>query len=106
MHQPAAMGFDELRHVVSSLQLPFQSSGTLDMKTAFLGFRILPPPSSGTNVLARLNGSGAWGAAYAGKALVVEPVIRNLTFADVIPHLLLRPIDLRINLENSPVILI
>src|SRR5580658_2353717 len=63
------------------------------VQAALARFRVLPPPAAGAIRLARLHGTCARGAAYAGKLPVMQHVVRELARADVTPHLLLGPIE-------------
>ena len=65
---------------------------------AMLG--VFPPPASSTHVLSWLDGSGAGFAADTGIALVVEFVVGHLVAFDIVPHLLLRPRDERVNFDE------
>lgn len=60
----------------------------------------LPPPAAGAHVLAGLDGTGAWFAADARVALVVELVVGHVVLLDVVPHLLLGPRDERVDLDE------
>ncbi len=50
-------------------------------------FRILPPPPSGTNIFIRLDGSCTRLAANAGKAFVMQWIVRDRPFPDLFFYL-------------------
>ena len=76
-------------------------NGTLShMQTAFPVVRVLPPPSSGTDILTRFHSPCARLAAYAREAVLVKPVIRHPVLADIVLDLLLSPEDERIELDH------
>src|SRR4030067_1051370 len=54
---------------------------------------IPPPPAAGADVFAGLDGAGAGRAADAGEAAVVKGVIGDVVGLDVVPDLLLAPVD-------------
>src|SRR6478736_7384923 len=63
------------------------------LQAAFLGIRILPPPAAGAAVGARLHGTRAGCTADAGVALVMQRVVRQLARADVIPDVVVGPVE-------------
>src|SRR5439155_5465739 len=81
----------------------FQSVAA-DVKAAFFGIRIFPPPAASAEILARLHRPRARGAADARITLVMEPIVRNLVLANIVPHLVVAPIDQRVNFDNGAVI--
>ncbi|KKM74839.1 hypothetical protein LCGC14_1396260, partial [marine sediment metagenome] len=62
------------------------------VQAALLVLRVLPPPASGADVIAGLDGAGAGSAADAGEAAVMEEVVGDVTGADVFPNLLIGPL--------------
>src|SRR5260370_40675048 len=75
------------------------------MEAAFLRGRVLlPPPSPCAQVLARLDRTRARRAADAGKALVVEGVVRHGVVPDVAPDPVPAPVGERVQLEDAAVI--
>lgn len=71
------------------------------MQSAFSVVGVFPPPSSRSDILARLHGACAGLAANAGVSLIVELVIGYAMLMDIVPHLLLSPLDERIHLDKS-----
>lgn len=71
------------------------------MQSAFAMIGIFPPPSPRSDILAGLHGACAGLTANAGVALVVELVIGYAMLMDIVPHLLLSPLDERIYLDKS-----
>jgi hypothetical protein len=55
------------------------------VQAAFFFTVVFPPPSSGPEVLAGTDGTGAGGAADADESLIVQRVIGNIVPVDVIP---------------------
>src|SRR5580658_4669270 len=55
------------------------------VQAAFFFTVVFPPPSSGPEVLAGMDGAGAGGAADAHESLIVQGVIRNIVFVDIGP---------------------
>src|SRR5258708_28730952 len=51
----------------------------------------------------RLDGARAGSAADARVALIVELVVRDVVFLDVVPDLLVRPVDQRVDLGHAAV---
>src|SRR3569833_2147852 len=72
------------------------SDALLDVQSALLAFRILPPPAAGANVLPAGGRAGAGCAAEAGIELVVQLVVGHAEVADVIPNVVVAPLDQRI----------
>src|ERR1700722_8726056 len=68
------------------------------VQAAFALLGLLPPPATGTVVLARQDGPGARRAADAGITLVVQAVERQIARPDVRPDLLLGPVQQRTQL--------
>ena len=62
------------------------------MQSAFFGFRMFPPPASGTFVFAGLEGARAGTATDTGKALVMQWVIRYLLDFEITPDVSARPL--------------
>ena len=62
------------------------------VQAAFLGFRIFPPPASGTHILSRLDRTGARLAADRRIAFVVQEIIWNLVAPDIVPDVIFRPV--------------
>src|SRR3984957_7738360 len=71
------------------------------MQAALAGFAALPPPAARADVLAGLHCTRARGAADARKAAVMQCVVRQALFADVVPHLVLRPFEQRTHLVKT-----
>src|SRR5262245_28127567 len=71
------------------------------MQPALLGRALLPPPASGAYVLSRRNGTGTWSAADAGKAAVVQLVVRDRVRPDIGPDLFVAPADERVELDQA-----
>ena len=70
------------------------------VKAALAVFGRLPPPAARTDILARLDGTGAGLAADAWVAPVVELVVGHVVLADVVPHLLFGPGDEGVDLQE------
>jgi hypothetical protein len=64
-------------------------------------FGKFPPPSAGTNVLSRFDRSGARGASDRGEPPVVEEIVGDIVFFDILPHLLFVPMDERVYFEKT-----
>ena len=60
----------------------------------------LPPPAPGTHILTRLNGACTGFATDTGVASIMQLVIRDMMLLDIVPHLLFRPRDERIDLDE------
>ena len=60
----------------------------------------LPPPAPGTHILTRLNGACTGFATDTGVASIMQLVIRDMMLLDIVPDLLLRPRDERIDLDE------
>src|SRR3972149_4691913 len=71
------------------------------VQATLLVLRVLPPPAAGADVLPRLDGAGAGRAADAGEAAVVEGVVGGGVRLDVVPGLLLAPVDQRVDLGDA-----
>ena len=71
------------------------------MQTTLLVLRVFPPPATGPNVLPRLDGPGTRGATDAGEAQIMEPVVGDMILFDVVPDLLVGPVDQGINLGDT-----
>ena len=69
-----------------------------DVQTAFGLLEARPPSSS--NIFSGLNRSGAMGASDARIIAVVQGVIGDVVLADVIPHLLSRPVRNGVDLDQ------
>src|SRR5271154_1534032 len=76
------------------------------MHAAFFGRARLPPPSARASVLALGYGARAWRASYRLVALVVELVVGHVVGADVVPHLVIRPIGQGSELYDTSVVVI
>src|SRR5215510_13131687 len=61
----------------------------------------LPPPSARPRWLSRSNRAGAWRAADAAKALLVERVAGHVVCPDVCPDLFLVPARKRVELDDT-----
>src|SRR5438874_2418891 len=98
----AASGASLVMRVVSEdrVQLVLEAAG-LDraMDSALLRRIRLPPPAAGAIGLARLDRARARRAADRRVALVVQRVIRHVVLAHVVPHLVLRPLGQRVELD-------
>src|SRR5204863_5149782 len=66
----------------------------------------LPPPAPGSIVLALRDSARARRAADRRVALRVERVHRHLVLAQVVPHLALRPLGERVELDDRPVVVV
>src|SRR6478672_4383667 len=66
----------------------------------------LPPPAARAKILALLGRARARPAADRRLALVVERVVGQLVLAHVIPHLVLRPLRQRVELDDRAVIVV
>src|SRR5215470_13075370 len=73
------------------------------VQAAFFGFGIFPPPASGTEVFSRPYRARAGRAANAGVALVMKTIVGDVVLADIVPHLVMGPIDQRIDLHEVAV---
>ena len=62
--------------------------------------RRLPPPATGAHILTWLNSTGTWLTTYAWVSTIMQLIIRNTVFLDIIPHLLFRPRDEGIHLDE------
>src|SRR5689334_15088024 len=71
------------------------------VQAAFLGFRVFPPPAAGADVFARLDRAGAGLAADRRVAALVQAVVGHVVGADVLPHILLRPVGQRVELGHA-----
>ena len=60
----------------------------------------LPPPAPGTHILTRLNGACTGFATDTGVASIMKFVIRDMMLLDIVPHLLFRPRDEWIDLDE------
>jgi hypothetical protein len=76
------------------------------MNSAFLWCVHLPPPSPCPVVFARLDWAVARCATDAGVALVVERMVRDIVFADVVPNFFLRPIGEGVDFDYASVIVV
>lgn len=74
------------------------------MQSTFRFFRT--GPSSGTRIFTRHNSTGALLAADAREIAVMERIIYNIIFADVIPYILSRPVRNRIKFDQSEFIIV
>src|SRR5205823_12926809 len=105
----AASGASLVMRVVSEdrVQLVLEAAG-LDraMDSALLRRIRLTPPEAGAIGLARLDRARARRAADRRVALVVQRVIRHVVLAHVVPHLVLRPLGQRVELDDRAVVVI
>ena len=62
----------------------------------------LPPPATGTRIVARPDRSRAGVATHRWVALRVEAIDRNIVFFHVFEHLIARPIGDRVELRHAP----
>src|SRR5690348_7748415 len=76
------------------------------MHAALLGRILLPPPTAGPGVLARLHGTGARRAAHADVAFFVERVAGYAVDPDVVPDLVGRPIGQGVEFDNGAVVVV
>ena len=60
----------------------------------------LPPPAPGTHILTRLNGACTGFATDTGVASIMQLVIRDMMQLDIVPHLLFRPRNKWIDLDE------
>ena len=74
------------------------------MQSAFLVFRIFPPPASRSNVFAGFNGTGAGRTANAGEISLVQGVDRDFMRFDVSFHLVFSPVRQRIEFDQARMI--
>ena len=70
------------------------------MQATFAMVRRLPPPATGAHILTWLNSTGTWLTTYAWVSAVMQLIIRHTVFLDIIPHLLFRPRDEGIHLDE------
>ena len=70
------------------------------MQSAFTMIWRFPPPSPSAYIFAGLNGACTGFAAYTGIASIMKFVIRNMMLLDVVPHLLFRPRNKWIDLDE------
>lgn len=70
------------------------------MQSAFTMIWRFPPPSPSAYIFAELNGACTGFAAYTGIASIMKFVIRNMMLLDVVPHLLFRPRNKWIDLDE------
>jgi hypothetical protein len=61
------------------------------VQSALFGIRVFPPPTAGTHIFTRLNGTRAWLAANGWKSFVVQHIVWHLVTSNVIPHLFFCP---------------
>ena len=61
---------------------------TLAVQSTFLVLWLFPPPTSGTNILARSHGTRAARAPDAEEPFVVKWIVGNLVLPDAVPNLL------------------
>lgn len=71
------------------------------MQSALALVRGFPPPTARPWVITRFHGPRARLTTDAGIALVEEFVVRHVVLMDIIAHLLLRPVDQRIDLHHA-----
>ena len=71
------------------------------MQAAFFVGGVFPPPSAGANVFAETDGTGARLATNAGKTGIVQFVVRHCMAADIIPDLCFRPVNERIQFQQT-----
>ena len=64
---------------------------------------VFPPPASGADIFTRRDRAGARRATQAGVELVVQLVVGYIVLADVRPHVLVRPIQQRVQLLQTVV---
>src|SRR5690242_5091172 len=65
------------------------------MKSAFLFRIVFPPPATCTKIFTRLDRSCAWRTSNAYKSPVVQNVVGNIIFIDIILYLLCCPVQQR-----------
>src|SRR4051794_10369005 len=70
-----------------------------DMEAAL--FLAGAPPAAGPLVLPRADGGGAWPAADARIAAIVQRIVRDLVTQDEVPHVLLGPRQERIDFDEA-----
>lgn len=70
------------------------------MQSAFSVVGVFPPPSSRSDILAGLYGASTRLTANAGVALVVELVIGHAVLMNILPYLLLSPLDEWVDLDE------
>src|SRR5439155_6292991 len=75
--------------------------GALVVQPALLVLRVLPPPAAGADVLAGLDRARAGRAADTRVALVVEAVVGHVMLLDVVPDVVVRPLDERVELQDA-----
>ena len=71
------------------------------MQPAFLFFFLFPPPAAGALGLARRDRARAGRAADREEAAIVQPIVGNIVLADEIKDAFARPVQQRIDLEQS-----
>jgi hypothetical protein len=67
---------------------------------------MFPPPAAGTDIFPQFHCPGAGSAADAGITLLVEPIVRNIVFGDVVPYIVLAPIYQWIDFDDVAVIFV
>ena len=70
------------------------------MQATFAMVRRLPPPATGAHILTWLNSTGTWPTTYAWVSAVMQLIIRHTVHLYIIPHLLFRPRDEGIHLDE------
>ena len=71
------------------------------MQAALLDRFVLPPPSSGPEVLPHRNGARAWRASDAGVKPIVQGVVRYLLLCNEVPYITPSPVGERVVLEQA-----
>src|SRR4030095_4366960 len=74
------------------------------MQPALFSIRIFPPPTAGTEILRWLHRPRARSTTDARIALLVEPIVRDIVFPYVVPHVVVAPIHQRIDFDDVAVI--
>jgi hypothetical protein len=70
------------------------------VKPTLLVLGVFPPPASGTEVFALLNGTCTGLTAYTGEAFVVQPVVGDAVNADIVSDVFFRPMYEWIDFEE------
>src|SRR5690242_19194744 len=56
----------------------------MHMQAAFFFSIVFPPPAAGAEIFSRPDGSRTWSAADANKSTVVQNVVGNVVFVDIV----------------------
>ena len=71
------------------------------MQSAFLMFGVFPPPPTGPGILSGLDGPCTWLAANARVSFVMQDIIGNIPFVDVVPYLFFSPVDQGVQFDQA-----